>query len=157
MAFPLRADGAYDSAIAPLASETEVFKSAEKIYIRATRRATGAYDFGSGREGAFKTLVAYGIRLATRTTTSSRERTCGGGVPIVASFPLKDADPEWRYSRYYYQITEDGHYKLLLDFVGIGNTWYNMGKYNSRRQLSTGVTTSVRYGQATYKPNQAYW
>lgn len=156
-ALSLVADGAYDSAIAPFNVGDGSFKSAEKIYIRAIAERPGHTTSGSGREGAFKTLVAYWNPTRNTNNHVIQGTDVRGGVPIVASFPLKDADPDWRYSRYYYQITEDGHYNCYWISWEIVNTWYNMGKYNFPGGNYQQGYNECRYGQATYKPNQAYW
>ena len=137
--FPL-GDGALDTAI--------------KYYIAAvaTKEANGSDPAltvsDRGYEGAFKSIIMYrqpGSTGPLRFQGSNIQ----GGMPTISGFPLRDADPDIRFSKYAYN-TGTNWYWISWEIV---STWYNQSVRSNWQQ---GYYENS-YGNYLYSYKKTYW
>jgi len=137
--FPL-GDGALDTAI--------------KYYIAAvaTKEANGSDPAlaasDRGYEGAFKSIIMYqqpGSSGSLRFQGSNIQ----GGMPTISGFPLRDADPDIRFSKYAYNTGTDWYW-ISWEIV---STWYNQSVRSNWQQ---GYYENS-YGNYLYSYQKTYW
>ncbi|TCW61238.1 Ig-like domain-containing protein [Treponema sp. J25] len=137
--FPL-GDGALNTAI--------------KYYIAATatKAANGSEPAltasDRGYEGVFKSIIMYrepGSTGPLRFEGSNIQ----GGMPTISGFPLRDADPDIRFSKYAYNTGADWYW-ISWEIVSI---WYNQ---SVRANWQQGYYENS-YGNYLYSYQKTYW
>ncbi|HRS04283.1 MAG TPA: hypothetical protein P5336_07955, partial [Treponema sp.] len=72
-----------------------------------------------------------------------------GGMPTISGFPLRDADPDIRFSKYAYNTGTDWYW-ISWEIV---STWYNQSVRSNWQQ---GYYENS-YGNYLYSYQKTYW
>lgn len=101
--------------------------TAGKYYVAAsaTKEASGGEpalaDSDRGYEGAFKSVIMYREPGSGGSYTRFQGSNIEGGMPTISGFPLRDADPDLRFTKHSYEKGDDWYWhswEIVCD-------WYN--------------------------------
>jgi hypothetical protein len=131
-----------------------------KYYVAAT--ATKAASGGEpalaasdrGYEGAFKSIILYrdpGHNQPNHPYTRFQGSNIEGGMPTISGFPLRDADPDLRFTKHAYQ-DGDNWYWHSWEIV---SDWYNQ---SARQNWQTNPNYILNtYGDYLYTYQKTYY
>jgi len=101
-----------------------------------------------GYEGAFKSIIMY-RDPESNGNLRFQGSNIKGGMPTISGFPLRDADPDIRFSKYAYN-TGTNWYWISWEIV---STWYNQSVRSNWQQ---GYYENS-YGNYLYSYKKTYW
>lgn len=122
---------------------------AQRIFIKAVAEhaSLGTSDYGLA--GAYKTVVV----LANPAGTGDLQMQgtiVAGAPPTIPGFPLRDADPDPRYSKYAYEFSANNWVWISWDIV---SSWTQSSYItNWQRNYNQGD-----YGELIFVSGQLYW
>ncbi|ADN01148.1 hypothetical protein [Spirochaeta thermophila] len=121
----------------------------QRIYIKAVAEHP---QLGSsyGYAGAFKTVVVLVDPQGGSAPVQIQGTEEAGAPPTTPGFPLRDADPDPRYSKYMYQFGNNDWVWISWEIV----TSWMQTSYRSNWQQNYNPGD---YGALTYRENQPYW
>ena len=131
--------------------------TAGKYYVAAsaTKDATGGEpalaDSDPGYEGAFKSVIMYRDPGSGGSYTRFQGSNIEGGMPTISGFPLRDADPDLRFTKHSYQDGLDWYWhswEIVCD-------WYNQ---SARTNWQTNPNYILNtYGDYLYSYQKTYY
>lgn len=131
--------------------------TAGKYYVAAsaTKNATGGEpalaDSDPGYEGAFKSIIMYREPGSGGSYTRFQGSNIEGGMPTISGFPLRDADPDLRFTKHAYQDEDDWYWhswEIVCD-------WYNQ---SARQNWQTDPNYILNtYGDYLYSYQKLYY
>ncbi len=123
-------------------------ETSRKDYVSAYATKSGFTSSSNGYEGVFKTLI-----YASWNDTSKfniEGGTAKGGSAVVSGFPLKDATPDYRFSKNMYNSNKDNYW---ISYEIVSTNWAIL---QHRNNYSTNYPWSS-YGQTTYLYKFSKW
>lgn len=132
--------------------------TAGKYYVAAsaTRDASGGVPAlaasDRGYEGAFKSIIMYEAPGSGGSYTRFQGSNIEGGMPTISGFPLRDADPDLRYTKHSYQLGVDEWYWHSWEIVC---DWYNQSA-RTNWQVDPNYILNT-YGDYLYSYQKQYY
>lgn len=128
-----------------------------KYYVAAT--ATKAASGGEpaldpsdrGYEGAFKSIILYRDPGSGGNYTRFQGSNIEGGMPTISGFPLRDADPDLRFTKHAYQDGDDWYWHSWE----IVSDWYNQSARQNWQTNPNYILNS--YGDYLYTYQKTYY
>ncbi|MEM5947350.1 hypothetical protein WKV44_02215 [Spirochaetia bacterium 38H-sp] len=136
--------------LSPGQTEVSNADDAQRIFIKAIAEHTELGSSSYGVCGAYKTLVVLIDPGRDGNPLQMQGSIVAGAPPTVPGFPLRDADPDQRYSKYAYAFSTNDWLWLSWDIV---SSWVQTSyRGNWQRNYNQGS-----YGKLIFVVNQLYW
>ena len=109
-------------------SDNNDIRTAGKYYVAASATKAGFIESDKGYEGAYKTAVMYrqpnnNADIAHLTMEGSN---ISGGMPTISGFPVRNADPDLRFTKHAYNATQKDWYWQSWEII---SDWYITSRY----------------------------
>lgn len=136
--------------LTPGTTEAQNADDPQRIYLKAVAEhpTLGTSDPGYG--GAFKTVVVLVDPQGGTAPVQIQGTEEAGAPPTTPGFPLRDADPDPRYSKYMCQFGDNDWVWISWEIM---RSWMQTS-YRSNWQQNYNPGD---YGALTYRENQPYW